>query len=1175
MKRTLFLAVALGMLPAGTQAAVTYTQDVFATAFTDEVNNVVYNGNGYFAVQSGISTKVELTINLTDLYNYVQNHDYLESYMIEWDCNEYNYGLADTRTADTNSTTTYTPTITGWVSPNKWTSKGSIDYNVLQNYTDASNNITFTITNNNSGSSPKGVKVTAINSLTGTSEQLYYADSLYFGSNTSVSGYSINLNYVKAITLHTESTLDTSTYEPPKDYTLPFASSRTDGTSIKRTMFLGDSITHGYGNQSHRWQFFKILEDNGIEHEIVGPRAGYHSKQSDLDDRDKASNSYGGVEFSNTHLAQSSGRTYNIISGASSTTIDGKLYSSNPNYGGHSTESSAQKYDCDTWICLMGTNDILSDVDTNAPASDYTETIQYLLGGTVTYDATAGTWSWDANSSRETEIPLGTMGTIAGDVLKDDTDTFYMLSIPTWSTKNSKHGNDALCREATQQYNGLLKQWVNHWNTDTSDATKGTMVYVESNRGLVDVTKGKFEGPAAFFNASDGLHPTEQGALIIAGNLAQAMGIGGRTAGLERQSAEGWNSVAIGTISANSSALYAQNAFSMVGGYSIDFDAVFGNGATDGWLAANNALSISLGDGMYSGTLNVSEGYISWGNNVLFCLDNSALAEAGNLRITWHNGNEQDNVLKGYYVWLGDMLIGQGLTASENQKLNGISVSATGADGAIQHLAWVNTAYAPTTTLTSSAEHAYITSQTASSGVNFGTLTETDKSTAYVYQNANDPTLINIVSKLNNENKGGWVGLFNSSVTNKPNVSAQITGNIASTVFGSMGGHAGTLLVQVDGGTIAGGVFNEKTAAIAGAYGSGKADAFRVFVNSGIVNGDIVGGSINGNSSSIGTVEIVVNNGNINGNIYAGSKVNATVGSANITINGGTITGDIVAGGTSGSLGNTQITINGGIIKGNISKGAAAAVKSEVTVVGNQAAISGNITADAVTLKNVKASQNTQEFAHYTGTITADKLTLSNVHYDIAAQLNGISSLEVINGSMTSVALGDAITLTNLVLGNNTTLGVYKTGDARSANTTHETTITAGTLTVGTGATLNANLVLTESSILNMQGCLAMGSEVALASTTQINMTGAMAEQLRKGVEVQLFSGIDKLLLDGQEVTDNTITMANISIDGEAAAPFEMTFNNGVLSLSIPEPTTATLSLLALSALVTRRRRRG
>ncbi len=38
--------------------------------------------------------------------------------------------------------------------------------------------------------------------------------------------------------------------------------------------FIGDSITHGIGSGSYRFDFWKILTDNGTDHRFVGVNSG-------------------------------------------------------------------------------------------------------------------------------------------------------------------------------------------------------------------------------------------------------------------------------------------------------------------------------------------------------------------------------------------------------------------------------------------------------------------------------------------------------------------------------------------------------------------------------------------------------------------------------------------------------------------------------------------------------------------------------------------------------------------------------------------------------------------------------------------------------------------------------------------------------------------------------------
>ena len=1184
MKKTLFLTMLLAACFSSAQAA-TYTN--LTESWCDEENNVIYDGKGYFAVKSGGSTSVDLTIDLAALQSYVNSNDYSGySAMLKWDVDTYDYGIADN--ADISLTTgSRTAYLSGMNHESKpWNSTtNNITYNTLTQY--ATNGyITLNITNT-SGSEGVTIKTTT---NAGETVQLYSATGLKY-SATATSGYYVNLNYVTEVTLNTVSTLDTGSYVPPVDYSAPFESTRKDGTTIGRVTFLGDSITHGVNDQSYRWQLFKTLTDNGIENEIAGPREGYYNTPGHTQD---AGSNYGGAEFKNVHLAQASGRTHNIISGSNSGMTG-------VNYGGHSTASTSEKFDSNTWFCMMGTNDLLSDTPNSGPTTEqYVTQMQKMLGGTVSYDSATDTYNWVAGDS------WGNMGTIVDDLYTDG-DTFYMLSITPWGN-HSNHNRD-MDHYAAQEFNRNLGAWAEAY----SEASGQNVVYVDVTRGMVDHTSSnRFMGHDAFFNSSrDRLHPNEQGSLIMAGNLAQAMGIGGRTAGLERSDADiapsVWHSATVGTdgtVAAGSTLSVAENIFTQDLGYSVDFSAAFGNGASDGWLTASAAsMNITVGDGINSGTLSLSEGYIMWGDKVLYCQNTSDIGD--NLRVVWHNGNTEDNVLSGYYVWLGDMLIGQGLSASETAPaLNGITISASGAAGSVTELAWANTAYAPTTTLITSAENAYRVTQSAgntklvvTSGVSYEGASTTNASNGQYLVNGNTTkdiyTGILSSADASTTQTKAWVGMVNTAFSDDINV--QYTGNINATIFGAMnngnGAGAGRLVLDIAAGAKIGseGLFGGVTAAIAGSYGGGKADAFNVYINGGELGNNVVGGSVNG-AGSINSVLIALNSGKITGNIYGGSNnengdtskagvsniANAVVGKAQIIVNGGEVTGNIVAGGSAGTIGNVDVLITDGTIGGNITKGAAKrqqGATTNVTVVGNKASIGGNIEADTVTLQDVAASESATGFDKYSNIITADKLVLNNVQTNLGASVK-VTEIEV-NGSNTSLIMSDFATLESLTLGSGVSFGAFKTAESRSAATSNETTLSLSNLTVGKGSTLNANIVLGKDSILSMEGCLTMGSSVALASGITIDLTTDLLTRLYQGEAIDLFASVDSLTLDGLNIDHDTITEVSFNVD-DMVQTFDMAYSNaGTVSITlVPEPATATLSLLALAGLAARRRRK-
>ena len=1195
MKKTLFLTLLLGACFSSAHGETAHdnstttdnTYTVLDGAFCNEANHVTYDGLGTFSVLSAPTTEIDVTISISALESYLATNDYTSSGFVTWTYNVTSnltsWGIKDNATGIDGS----------------WNggSNGSLTtYETLKQYA-VGDTLTLTITNDPKKDPAVSDGIYVYASSGDSRVQVWGSGNLFNSYATNTTAYTVNTNYVTSITIKTESTLDTSDWEAPVVLS-PFVSSRTDGTSLGRVMCVGDSITHGVSDATWRWQLFKVLTDNGIEHEIEGPLKGFDSRYAFKNDgtvisegltQNSLTASYGQQEFENLHLAQSSGRAHELVN------------DNNSRYTGVSTEEAALKYNANTYIMLIGTNDLLSD--SGYTEANFANKMDNLLGGTVTYDAESKEYSWDGTIG-------GNMYTAVSDMLSEETDKLYLMTVPCWTDHGNNNGETS--HHAVAEYNKLLGQWVDSYNATYGDQ----VVLVDVNKGLLDMTANvSFKGHRDFFNnpGSDGLHPNEQGSLIIAGNLAKAMGIGGRTAGLERADKNSvpsvWHSATVGTdgtIAADSSLSVAENIFTQDGGYSVDFSAAFGNGAADGWLAASAAgMNITVGDGMNSGTLSLSEGYIMWGGKVLYCQDTSDMGE--NLRVVWHNGNAEDNVLSGYYVWLGDMLIGQGLSANETSSaLNGITISASGAAGSVTELSWANMAYAPTTTLITSAEHAYRVTQTAgntklvvTSGVSYegAIITNATNGAVLVTANTAKGTYTQILSSENasTTTTSAWVGMVNTAFSDDINV--QYTGNISATVFGAMnngnGDGAGKLVLDVAAGSIIGtaGTYDNVKAAIAGSYGGGKADTFNVYINGGQLGNNVVGGSISG-AGSIDSVLIALNSGTIDGNIYGGScdvvsggsnptaKVqavaNSVVGKAQIIVNGGEVTGDIVAGGTAGTIGNVDVLITDGIIGGNITKGAAKrqqGATTNVTVVGSKTSIGGNIEADTVTLQDVAASESATGFDKYSNIITADKLVLNNVQTDLGASVK-VTEIEV-NESNTSLIMSDFAALESLTLGGGSTFGVFKTAESRVAATGSETTLALSSLTVGKGATLNANLALSQDSILSMEGCLTMGSSVALASGMTIELSDDLLTLMYQGETIDLFASVDSLTLDGINIDPDTITAVTFNVD-DMEQRFGMAYSNeGSVSITlIPEPTTATLSLLALAGLAARRRRR-
>lgn len=206
------------------------------------------------------------------------------------------------------------------------------------------------------------------------------------------------------------------------------------------------------------------------------------------------------------------------------------------------------------------------------------------------------------------------------------------------------------------------------------------------------------------------------------------------------------------------------------------------------------------------------------------------------------------------------------------------------------------------------------------------------------------------------------------------------------------------------------------------------------------------------------------------------------------------------------------------------------------------------------------------------------KLTVSNSG-------NSITDVYATAGNIDIEQLNAAVNLnlSELTVAESKTVGLYSgSGDSRvEANVT-----VTSQAKFGTGAVLNANLTLASGSTLSVaEGGLAMGSTLTLQKgLTLDDTTLGRVHALSAGESTALFTGVDGLTLDKTTYTSLTESdsmlanpyFTNLNNSNQYVLTYSGT-DNGTLSImaaSVPEPTTTTLSLLALSALAMRRRRK-
>ena len=809
----------------------------------------------------------------------------------------------------------------------------------------------------------------------------------------------------------------------------PLPSHFTPTADLRNVMYVGDSITDGVaGMKSWRYSFFQVLADGGIGQNEEGY---FQHRQSSHAIPDGTIATYGGREFQNTHSAEASARSWETAGKK-----DGARYghSSIQNWLGQSdTMRNNQPYTGkvykdteapNTYFMLLGTNDLLSEGGANNHVTEtsYNDTVRNMFGySDGTYDGETGTF----------DIILDSM-------LKARSDAqLVIMEMPTWAPSRGGNHDSASDFAYMARFNQTLIGWA------AGNANKEHITVVDPNRGMVDVanTTKPGAGVANMF-ISDGLHPSAQGELIMAGNVARQLGYAGRSVGLDR--AEHGTPDTVWTAAESASITveaepqtFAQGEFHTLDGYTIDFGALYGNGITGGWSDPANALSVQVGDGLHSGTLSFSEAYVMWGDTILYSRDNSQ--EGDNFRIAYVNSsvNAADHVTAGYYVWMGDQLIGEALTAGSGD-FNGIRLTSTGAEGTVKNLTWSDTAYAPITNGYVNEDAAFHLVQVNPNPNHDNTpqgirtditwTTTTDKFALPSGQTGQGDTLYKEYSST--------IGAAYTGAAN-----ANYEGNIGMRYTGTANMDARQSVLSVWSATVTGNVYmqfdnpntvynsftNTDSLSVTASYNGNITGSYTAVYNAGIFNYDVRGGEYNNDGYTIGGGSYsYVNGGTFKANVMGGGRRGTINGGTHVTVTGGNIAGSVYGGGLGGTInGGTHVTITGGIIEGDVIGGGTGGTINDgtyVTVEGILPYIKGDVTAQNVTLKDMATSEEgyTDGFDCYTGTITATTLTLDNYKVDEMLADVVAESLVFTNGSATTFK--GSVTVGTTIMGDNSTI---------------------------------------------------------------------------------------------------------------------------------------------------------
>lgn len=395
-----------------------------------------------------------------------------------------------------------------------------------------------------------------------------------------------------------------------------------------------------------------------------------------------------------------------------------------------------------------------------------------------------------------------------------------------------------------------------------------------------------------------------------------------------------------------------------------------------------------------------------------------------------------------------------------------------------------------------------------------------------------------------------------------------------------------------------------------------------VIVNGGAVTGNIYGGSNSQNSGGVvkeGT-RIDINGGTVGtaggkGNICGGGGTGSVVyGGTEININGGTVKNNVYGAGFGEAVhGGTVVNLKGGTIEGSVfaaGNGDTVYGGTKVVISGAGTDVKGTINGDGTNGSVVKGDR-ILSFDGYTGGVK-DAAGVTQLTETERTKYQGFNVLEVKN---MSANLGEVSSYDKLSIENSSAsislLTMENGAEVNNAGSLELTDVimTGGSTFVHAGETTiqgdlsmdNAMLNFSPASHQSATGGITFvgGASITNLSNLQISATFGDASVIdallatphsQEEFSFVVFAGLENLedaglieslaaAFDEDMLTlrgiDSEGNLQNLIING-AHMTYHATAGTLTVSgtMSVPEPTTATLSLLALAALAARRRRR-
>ena len=307
--------------------------------------------------------------------------------------------------------------------------------------------------------------------------------------------------------------------------------------------------------------------------------------------------------------------------------------------------------------------------------------------------------------------------------------------------------------------------------------------------------------------------------------------------------------------------------------------------------------------------------------------------------------------------------------------------------------------------------------------------------------------------------------------------------------------------------------------------------------------------------------------------------------------------------GTEAHLNNSANSLTALTVNGTVKLTAKAAVTGSTNVGTNGklyvaseesslGAVSGAGTVSSSVNQSVTLARDAEGTAStFSGTLeaTGKQMTVTSV----GSESLNLAGIKANGGSINVMATsGDAIfgivvSVSDLVIGAGSTVGVYK-GSTVTETEEGEVYVYGsndkkGSLTIsGTGARLNADLTIVNTA-LTLDGVLTMGSSLTLSGGNTLD--GSLFTNWNQQSALTLFEGVDRLYLNGATESAQVGVEYNASTVFDGMTGYSLLMTGGtngkdytvqlVQNAPTPEPTTATLSLLALMALAARRRRKA